>query len=82
MVGEDLAPHLLRRPSPVDVRGVEEVDPGFEGGAGAGLGLLASHPDPVGQKGAEADLRDLEVAVAEAAELHYGKLSGYWVLTV
>ena len=67
---EDLAPGRLRRARAVDVGGVEEVDAGVEGGPGAGLGLVALHPGPVGEPGAERDLRDLEVRIAELAELH------------
>ena len=67
---EDFPPGRLRRAGAVDVGGVEEVDADLEGGAGAGLGLLALHPTRVGEPGAERDLRDLEVRVAEPAELH------------
>src|SRR3954469_15492489 len=70
VVLEDLAPGRLGGADAVDVGGVEEVDPGVEGGAGAGLGLVALHPTGVGQPGAEGDLRDLEVRIAEPAELH------------
>src|SRR6188472_3352810 len=67
---EDLAPGGLGCADAVDVGGVEEVDAGVEGSAGAGLGLVLLHPAPVGEPGAEGDLRDLDVRVAEPAELH------------
>ena len=53
---QDLAPRRLGGAAAVDVGGVEEVDAGLEGRLGAGLGLLALHPGPVGEPGAERDL--------------------------
>ena len=65
-VREDLAPGRLGGPHAVDVGGVEEVDPGVERGAGAGLGVLALDPGPVCEPGAQRDLRDLDPRLAEA----------------
>src|SRR5581483_2605913 len=69
---EHLAPDGFRRAAPVDVGCVEEVDAGFEGCAGAGLGVLALHSGAIGEPGAERDLRDLDLGAAELAELHGG----------
>ena len=50
---EDRSPGRLRGALAVDVGSVEEVDVGFEGGLGAGLGLVSLDPGAVGEPGAE-----------------------------
>ena len=67
---EHLAEELLRPAARVDVRGVDEVDAGVERRGDARLGLVAFDGAAVGQPGAEADLRDVELAVAESPVLH------------
>ena len=67
---EQLAEELLGRAAPVDVRGVDEVDPELEGAIDTGCRSLAQDAAAVGQPGAEADLGDGECARAEPAVLH------------
>src|SRR6201999_2375088 len=67
---EDLTPGGLGGAAAIDVGGVEEVDPGIEGGLGAGAGLLELDPAGVGEPGAEGDLRYLEVRTAQLAKTH------------
>src|SRR5947209_3982096 len=59
---EHLTEELLRASAGVDVRGVDEVDAGVEGGRDTGVGLVALHRTAVGQPGAETDLGDVELA--------------------
>src|SRR3712207_702606 len=70
VAGQDLAPRLFRGAAAVHVRGVEEGDAGVERRSRARLRLLASDASGVRQPGAEADLRDLEVAVTQLPCAH------------
>jgi hypothetical protein len=56
--------------APVDVGGVEEVDPHLEGLVDAGAGGVGSNADAVRQPGAEGDLGDTEIARAELSVAH------------
>jgi len=67
---KDFAQELLGATGSVDVRSVDEVDPDLERFGDAGRRLLSSDAAAVGQPGAEADLRNLEVARAQAAVPH------------
>src|SRR5207253_9056851 len=69
-IREQPAEDRLGAAARVDVRRVDEVDPHLERLRDAGLGLLARDAAAVGQPRAEADLRDFEVAGAEAAVTH------------
>ncbi len=77
VLAEDLAPGALGRALAVDVRGVEEVDPGLERRPRAGFGVLALDAAGVGEPGAERDLAHLEVAAAEPPSIHADPLVGY-----
>jgi hypothetical protein len=73
--GERAAEHLLGAALAVDVRRVEEVDPDLERGLDERRrGVLLDAPSER-RPGAEADLRDLEIAVPELPVLHYASVS-------
>ena len=65
-----LAEELLRTAAGIDVRRVDEVDSGVECCVDARLGLGALDRTAVRQPGAEADIGDVEVAVAEPPVIH------------
>ena len=69
-VGEHLAEELLRPAALVLVRGVDEIDPELKCFGDARLGPLAADAAAVGEPGAEADLRHLQVAGAELSIAH------------
>ena len=73
--GQHLAEELLGAPAGVDVRRVDEVDARPRTPGDARLGLLARDAAAVGEPGAEADLRDLEVARAEPSGVHVRQAS-------
>jgi len=73
--GQDVSEEALGRAAAVDVCRVDEVDADLEGPVDAGLGLLAGDAARVRQPRAEADLRDLEVARAEAAVVYPARLA-------
>src|SRR5437868_828406 len=68
---QHLPEELLRLAARVHVRGVDEVDADVERRVDACLGLCAFDGAAVGQPRAEADLRDLDPAVAELAIPHW-----------
>ena len=67
---EGLAEDLLGRPPAVHVGGVEEVHPELVGAGHARPGLVGLDPDPVGQPGAEPDLRHPDPAGPQPPVLH------------
>ena len=69
-VPQHLAEELLGLAARVHVRRVDEVDADVERLRDASLGLAVVHAAAVGEPGAEADLRHLQVARAELSVAH------------
>ena len=65
--GDGLADHLFRLAVAVHVGGVDEVDPGFEGGVDDGGGLVL---------GGASDRAEVHRAEREGADLHTGAAQG------
>ena len=77
MFREHLSEQRLGGAPPVDVGRVEEVDARLEGRLDACPRLLPLDAAGVGEPRAEADLRDLDLAPAEFAEVHAAQTTLY-----